>query len=49
MVFVGYGKSRVRDKTTLCPQGISSDLWICLFYPSRAGSELSDLSYRDQL
>jgi hypothetical protein len=32
MVFVGYGKSRDRDKTTLCPQGILSDLWLCLFF-----------------
>lgn len=24
MIFVGYGKSRDRDKTTLCPRGILS-------------------------
>lgn len=37
MVFIEYGKSGDRDKTTLCPQGILPDLW------------LSDLSYLDQL
>lgn len=38
MVFVGYGKSRDRDKPTQCPQGILSDLWICSFSTPGAGS-----------